>query len=380
MGVIGGALLVAAGYALWNFFTEDEGAKPAVHKAPAPVQAEVRGPGTAKRPAKKAKAQHGARRPSAGRHPAGSQCKNHYQPLKKGTTFLVDTANLVGELGPEHVAERLTAVAATLEARGYRACFFWEHRSFKWARRNQLDAADVAALEAFARRKDVSIVGEESDLAILQAAQAVADSVIVTQDHLRDYAAVYPDLVGTSRHRAYSLAPVGGRMLLTIYGLREAIEIPPAAAASVSKASPVETAPKAASAPKAPQAPAVADERAEEERWELDEAVVRARAAKPVFVPDRKGLLGVADACLARGEAQRAFALIDQVARKQPKLYHDIANAFANGQGVAPDVRKASHYDGLADRREKALRERRRRNQRLVAEHRRTGMLLRAAA
>lgn len=327
-----------------------------------------------------AKAHRDAKHPVAVPRTAGATRKRDYQPLKKGTTFLVDTANLVGKLGPEHVAERLTAVAASLEARGYRTCFFWEHRAFKWARWNQLNAADVAALEAFARRKDVSLVGEESDLAMLQAARTIADSVLVTQDRLRDYAASYADIVATARHRAFSVATVGGHRLLTIYGLREAIEILPVAAVSVSKASPVEPAPKAESAPKAPQVPAAAAEVVEEGRWELDQNVVRARAAKPVFVPDRKGLLGVADACLARGEAKRAFALIDQVARKRPKFYRDIANAFANGQGVAPDVRKASHYDGLADRREKALRELRRRRKRLAAEHRRRSMALRAAA
>lgn len=294
--------------------------------------------------------------------------KIDYSLLKKGTTLLVDTANMVGKLGPEHAADRLMAIATALNERGYRTCFYWERRSFDWARRKQADAKEAAALRSFVCRKDVSLVGEESDVAMLQAARTIADSVIVTQDRLRDYAAVYPDIVATARHRAYSLATVGGRTLLTIYGLQEAIEIPMKAEAPVSEK------------PTAGSGPAVVDEAVVDGPCEQDEDAVRCRAERPVCVPGRQGLLGVADACLARGDSQRAFALIGQVARRQPVFYREIADAFANGRGVPPDAWMASHYDRLADLREKAQVELRRRNQRRAAEQRRELMALRVAA
>lgn len=304
------------------------------------------------------------RKPRAAVRPQAIARKSAYQPLAKGATMLVDTANLIGMLGAEHAALRLRVIAEELENRGYKALFFWEHRSFDWAWRSQENADEVSALKEFSRRKGVSLVGEESDLAILQAAQEIPDSVVVTQDRLADYAEVYPDLVGSARHRGFSMIAVGGRILLTICGLKDAIIVPESCEAVPAAALLEET-----GADEVGGGTAVG-----EEDWDLevDEDVLARRAERPEVAPCRHGILGVADGCILRGDVRRGLALLGRVARKLPKIYRDMAEVF-DADGALPDARVAARYDRLADRREKALRQRVRRNRRQRAERRRAG-------
>ena len=275
--------------------------------------------------------------------------KPSYHPLAKGTTLLLDTANLIGKLGPEHAAARLAAIVSTREERGYKALLVWEYRSLGWTLGHQVSIGDAAALEEFAHGKDVSLVREESDLALLQAAQALPDSIIVTGDRLADYADAFPGIVATSRHRSFSVVRVDGRALLTIYGLKDAIVITDPVAA--------ETA-----------------EEPESVDWELevDQEVLQRRAARPQVESCRHGLLGVADGCLHHGDVQRALALLGRVARKLPKIYREMADIFEADDASPDSTRVAARYDRLADRLEKAQRERSRRKRRLHAEHRRS--------
>lgn len=299
------------------------------------------------RPAKK-------RRPDAAKKPVPVRShdiarKPAYRPLAKGTTLLLDTANLIGKLGPEHAAARLAAIVSTLEERGYKALLFWEYRSLGWTLGHQVSIGDAAALEEFAHGKDVSLVREESDLALLQAAQALPDSIIVTGDRLADYADAFPGIVATSRHRSFSVVRVDGRALLTIYGLKDAIVITdPVAAETVEEPESVD--------------------------WELevDQEVLQRRAVRPQVESCRHGLLGVADGCLHHGEVQRALALLGRVARKLPKIYREMADIFEADDASPDSTRVAARYDRLADRLEKAQRERSRRKRRLHAEHRRS--------
>ena len=275
--------------------------------------------------------------------------KPTYRPLAKGTTLLLDTANLIGKLGPEHAAARLWVIVRTLEERGYKALLFWEYRSLGWTLGHQVSIGDAAALEEFAHGKDVSLVREESDLALLQAAQALPDSIIVTGDRLADYADAFPGIVATSRHRSFSVVRVDGRALLTIYGLKDAIVITdPVAAETVEEPESVD--------------------------WELevDQEVLQRRAVRPQVESCRHGLLGVADGCLHHGEVQRALALLGRVARKLPKIYREMADIFEADDASPDSTRVAARYDRLADRLEKAQRERSRRKRRLHAEHRRS--------
>lgn len=277
--------------------------------------------------------------------------KPTYRPLAKGTTLLLDTANLIGKLGPEHAACRLAAIVRTLEERGYKALLFWEYRSLGWTMGHQGCDEDIAALKEFAHTRNVSLVHEESDLALLQAAQALPDSVIVTGDRLADYADAFPGIVATSRHRSFSVVRVEGSALLTIFGLKDAIVITDPVVSE----------------------PAVAAE-LEPASWEpeIDEEVLQRRAARPQVESCRHGLLGVADGCLHHGDVQRALALLGRVARKLPKIYREMADIFEADEATPDGTRVAARYDRLADRLEKAQRERSRRKCRLHAEHRRS--------
>lgn len=275
--------------------------------------------------------------------------KPAYRPLAKGTTLLLDTANLIGKLGPEHAAARLWAIVRTLEERGYKALLFWEYRSLGWTLGHQGCDEDIAALKEFAHTRNVSLVHEESDLALLQAAQALPDSVIVTEDRLADYADAFPGIVATSRHCSFSVVRVDSSTLLTIYGLKDAIVIADPVAAE-------------------------AAEEPESVDWELevDQEVLQRRAARPQVESCRHGLLGVADGCLHHGDVQRALALLGRVARKLPKIYREMADIFEADDASPDSTRVAARYDRLADRLEKAQRERSRRKRRLHAEHRRS--------
>ena len=275
--------------------------------------------------------------------------KPAYRPLAKGTTLLLDTANLIGKLGPEHAACRLAAIVRTLEERGYKALLFWEYRSLGWTLGHQVSIGDAAALEEFAHGKDVSLVREESDLALLQAAQALPDSIIVTGDRLADYADAFPGIVATSRHRSFSVVRVDSSTLLTIYGLKDAIIIADPVAAE-------------------------AAEEPESVDWELevDQEVLQRRAARPQVESCRHGLLGVADDCLHHGDVRRGLALLGRVARKLPKIYREMADIFEADEATPDGTRVAARYDRLADRLKKAQRERSRRKRRLHAEHRRS--------
>lgn len=278
--------------------------------------------------------------------------KPAYRPLAKGTTLLLDTANLIGKLGPEHAAARLGAVVRTLEERGYKALLFWEYRSLGWTLGHQVSIGDAAALEEFARTGNVSLVREEADLALLQAAQALPDSVVVTGDRLADYADAFPGIVATSRHRSFSVVRVDGSVLLTIFGLKDAIVI----------TDPVASEPEGATEP-------------ESAEWtlEVDEEVLQRRAARPQVEYCRHGLLGVADDCLHHGDVRRGLALLGRVARKLPKIYREMADIFEADEATPDGTRVAARYDRLADRLEKAQRERSRRKCRKYAERRRCG-------
>ena len=276
--------------------------------------------------------------------------KPAYRPLAKGTPLLLDTANLIGKLGPEHAACRLAAIVRTLEERGYKALLFWEYRSLGWTMGHQGCDEDIAALKEFAHTRNVSLVHEESDLALLQAAQALPDSVIVTGDRLADYADAFPGIVATSRHRSFSVVRVDSSTLLTIYGLKDAIIIADPVAAE-------------------------AAEEPESVDWELevDQEVLQRRAARPQVESCRHGLLGVADGCLHHGDVQHALAIFGRVARKLPKIYREMADIFEADDASPDSTRVAARYDRLADRLEKAQRERSRRKCRQHVERCRCG-------
>ena len=152
--------------------------------------------------------------------------------LGAGTFFLFDTANLLATTGPRHAARTLEMISRALVSQGYRALFFLERRSFDYVRARQDSAQDAAMLEAFARRGDVVLLDEESggvrseaDDAMLQLAEALPNSVCISKDRFRDYAAIHPGIVKSSRVRGYALMLIDDAMYIMIPGLRRAVVI-----------------------------------------------------------------------------------------------------------------------------------------------------------
>lgn len=262
--------------------------------------------------------------------------KPDYSLIQKGVTFLVDTSNLFGVIGPKQAAHKLSVIEDALVKCGYKVFFFIEYRTISWLRGNQDMESEVAALEAFCSKQNVSKVSGEADLPILQAAKVIPDSVIVSRDHFDDYRKVYPEIVGSDRHRSCSSVEIVGKTLLTIPGLSDAIVIEP----------------------------------------EPDEEILvcddRPAPKKPIapMCDLRKGLLGAGDACRAKGDLEKAIVCYRRVAHKVPSAYLDIAEIYADKYLGNQAEQK---YAKLGERDAKKACQRAMRKARIRAERRRIG-------
>lgn len=262
--------------------------------------------------------------------------KPDYSLIQKGVTFLVDTSNLFGVIGPKQAAHKLSVIEDALVKCGYKVFFFIEYRTISWLRGNQDMESEVAALEAFCSKQNVSKVSGEADLPILQAAKVIPDSVIVSRDHFDDYRKVYPEIVGSDRHRSCSSVEIVGKTLLTIPGLSDAIVIEP----------------------------------------EPDEEILvcddRPALKKPIapLCDLRKGLLGTGDAYRAKGDLEKAVACYDKAARKVPSVYFEIAEIIADKYHGNQAAQK---YAKLGERDAKKARQCAMRKARIRAERRRIG-------
>ena len=270
------------------------------------------------------------------------QRKPSYELLAQGTTFLIDGANLIGALGPEDAASSLATVRDELERRGYRAVVFLENRCLAWCLANQADDTHKEALREFVRSVGVSLVEDEADCSMLQCARSIESSVCLTNDSLADYRDVFGDLVGTSRIRRFSAVKLADKTLISVTGLEAAVEIP-------SVRNEVVVGPS------------------------VTPVVEKPANRRPAAVTGRAACLALGNELLDRGEVKRAFGCFDRLVRKNdPDGYRALANAFANGDGVSRDGRRASKYEKLARRLEKRNRETARRTARKYAELRRS--------
>ena len=156
--------------------------------------------------------------------------KPEFVSLPAGTCFLIDLANLMGELEVDRCAEWMRAIETTLINAGYGVNFFIEERSMWWAIRQQRTPEDGRELKSLCKRKElVTIVPgsrEEADLAIMQTAFAIPNSVCVSCDKYRDYAKEYPNIVGTQRVRSFNTTNSCGRKILHIMGIHDPITLP----------------------------------------------------------------------------------------------------------------------------------------------------------
>lgn len=173
---------------------------------------------------------HGRKRRSARRRQRHDfrqlhSSKPRYKVLEKGSVLFVDGANLLGAFDPSEAMHVLSSAAEGLKKMGYVCRVYLEHRSWVYYSHNQESDAAREAFESTCKALEVMIVGREADIAILQMLRSVTKSVALTNDRYSDYATVFPELVGTMRIRGFSVTEVNGEKLIAVDGLAKTIRV-----------------------------------------------------------------------------------------------------------------------------------------------------------
>lgn len=296
--------------------------------------------------------------------------KSKAKTLEPGTVLLWDVANLFGKLGVEHAAFVLDSISTSLSKQGYSNHFFIEKRCLIWALHNQPSRQDVTELKNFSLRGDVTIVGEdgnrksEADGVILKMAEKIPNSICITQDQYKDYADIYPNIVGTNRIRGFSIAKVGGKTIVIVNGVQHAVDID--FTNLKAEVSPGEAAVLVAQL----AAPDIKDS---------DDIIFSdlqpSRIPREVVYRDsRGGLLAIADSCALRGDARNAERIYTRMAKREPDAYLSLAEMYRDGKGVDANKKTALRYERLARKGEKRRKERRLRDERRLAELMRSGV------
>ena len=278
--------------------------------------------------------------------------KPDYEPLTKGTAVLVDGANLLHKFEPTEATKVLRSLSDGLKAQGYESRIYLEHRAWKFVSCHQASAADGEQFKTLCRDLDVTIVGRESDIAILQALKAVPNSVAVTKDRFDDYAKAFPEFVGSSRVRGFSVTRIGSETLISIDGLVEAIKV----VEPVLEKSPVVEA-----------LPTVESEDEGLEVLGFEPNTVRPRAFTMNVAP---GLCGLGNVLLMKGNVKGAERCFEKMAaRHRCEGYAGLAEVWSN----RGNDKMAEKYVQLGEKQARRQRDQRLRNRRIVAEHRRVG-------
>ena len=296
------------------------------------------------------------------------QGKAPYRPAASGTYFLFDLANLLGKFGSDHASGLIRTIERDLADSGYHAMFFIEQRALTWALCNQPSDEERRDLEALCNRADLvtKTFGrrDEADLPMLQVASVVPESVCVTCDRLRDYAGTFPEIVGTDRVKSFTVSRLGGKAIVSVPGLRRPLvidnrELPEGGTADPEGLAEPAVEPVAPAAVSADEPTAALDKgSASEAAAESPEVVPPAAKAAPHRMP------------AVRTEIERsnavAIRIFSEAARKDPAGFYALSDIYARGD--ENDRKKAAKYETLAMRMEKALKERRRREIRRLAE------------
>lgn len=143
--------------------------------------------------------------------------------------WCVDLPNIIGCVRPEFVTGLMPAITDAVVQTGDEVRFCVE-RPCLWWLRGRLSEAQYSELLKQCKLKEVSVVYGEADLVLLQMAKLVPEAVIVTNDALRDYKEVHPEIVGTERVKKYtvvSFPDANGCIMLSIAGIRDGIVVKP---------------------------------------------------------------------------------------------------------------------------------------------------------
>ena len=272
--------------------------------------------------------------------------KPAYETLPKGTVVLIDGANLLHEFEPAEAPKVMRSVVDGLKEQGYEARIYLEHRAWKFYSFNQGSEEAGEAFKTLCRNLDVTIVGREADLAILQVLKAVPKSVALTNDRYVDYAKTFPDLVGTPRLRGFSVTKIDNLELISIDGLSKAVKVAERVEQKV----------------RVLEEPVVQDS-------VVEELVIERPQHVRTFSNDVKGgFCGYGNVLLAKGNVQGAIRCFEKgVARHQSEGYARLAEIY-HSQG---DAKGAKKFARLGEKLQRRLRDQKLRKRRLWAERRR---------
>ena len=265
-----------------------------------------------------------------------SSKKKDYRVEGPGTMWLFDGANLLGSMGSVDAAVVFSMVEREMKERGYKVMIFLERRCLFWAIKNQDSAAAKKRLKEYVGTGNVTLVDNESDLSLLQAARVIPGAVIVSHDRFRDYRATFDDVLRTHRVVGFSCMKTEDRLVLSIWGLKDAIVIP------LTTPDRKEPATQAFAASK-----------------EKD-------AVKRVWTHDnvKAGYLVWGERLLQRGNVEKAVSCFGKlIKRKDAAGYRALAGLY---EGT--DARNSRKYECLADRLEKKIKEKDRRDLRVGKE------------
>jgi hypothetical protein len=158
-------------------------------------------------------------------NPKACAKKPAYERCPKGTLFLIDLSNLLGEIKGRRGADWVEAIESSLTSAGYEARFFAEYRSLIWASHQEESSEGAVRTLALESRDSVTVIAgkAEADLAMMQVASAVPGSVCVSRDRFQDYVKEFPDIAGTNRVKSFSVTSVAGKTLLLIAGVHNPV-------------------------------------------------------------------------------------------------------------------------------------------------------------
>lgn len=272
--------------------------------------------------------------------------KPAYETLPKGTVVLVDGANLLHEFEPAEAPKVMRSVVDGLKEQGYDARIYLEHRAWKFYSFNQGSEEAGEKFKALCRELDVTIVGREADLAILQVLKTVPKSVGLTNDRYADYAKTFPDLVGTPRLCGFSVTKIDNLELISIDGLSKAVKVSERVEQKV----------------RVLEEPVVQDS-------VVEEPVIERPQHVRTFSNDVKGgFCGYGNVLLAKGNVQGAIRCFKKgVARHQSEGYAGLAEICDRRD----DAKTAAKFARLGEKLQRRLRDQELRKRRLWAERRR---------
>ena len=278
--------------------------------------------------------------------------KPSFKAIPPKTLLVVDTANLIGDIEPEHVASMLEGTASTLHEAGYKTMSFLERGTLTWLMHHQASAEGEKRLDAFSKRDDVVLVGAkaEADLPILQTLESVPGSFAISSDRFWDYRDAFPEIVDSARMRTFSIVRYGDKLNISVDGIRQMISVSLKSEESVPAFVPEEK----------PVPPETNDETKH----------TTIRAFRPL---DDAGVLGIGRRMMELGRRESAIRIMSKVAKKDPAAYFALAEAYSQGVDGEPDQKAADKFKRLGDKLAKCQRQAERRYERKNAARKRDG-------